>query len=133
MVAQVDMISLGFLIVLIILVIFLLPTIWQIKKTSQEVGVFLGELRRDLAPTLKNLRELTEQATQMTERIEANADKTENLLETLNEIALSVRHVSDFVRQDMSRYAEIAGYMVLGVKAASKVFSKTNKEKESKL
>jgi uncharacterized protein YoxC len=133
MTVQVDVISLGFLVGMIILLVFLLPTIWQIKKTAQSAENFIDALRRDLSPTLKDLRELTEGATRATKKIEGSANKTENLLETLDEIAVSIRHVSDFVRRDMSRYAEIAGYLMLGIKTAGKVFSQANKEKESNL
>jgi uncharacterized protein YoxC len=132
MTVQVDILTLGFLIVTIILAAFLLPMIWQMKKTAQEADSLLGELRRGLPSALRDLQETMERVNRITAKFEKGVDKSEDLVETLNDITGSIRHISIFLRQDMYRYAEIAGYLMVGFKAASKVFSHGAKQKETK-
>jgi uncharacterized protein YoxC len=132
MTVQVDILTLGFLVVAIILVSFLLPMIWQVKKTAQEAGALFSELRNGLPPAVKDLNETMERINRITGKVEKGTNKAEDMVETLDELAESLRHASSFLRQDMYRYAEIAGGLLVGIKAASKVlFQKTDEEEKS--
>lgn len=97
MIVQIDILNLIILVVVIVIAAFLLPLIWQLKKTAQETDALLHDLRRELIPSLQDFREITE-------RINRASVKTENI-------------------------AENAACLILGIRAASKVFFKETQEK----
>ena len=123
MTVEVDIFTLGFFIVTIILVSFLVPMIWQAKKTIQNADNFLSELHRELLPAVSDLREITDRINRNSAKLEKEVDKVENLLDSLEDISTSIRSVSNCV--------ESAGYFMLGLKAATKVFLQGSKEKET--
>jgi methyl-accepting chemotaxis protein len=129
MTVQVDIFTLMIFLLLVIVMAFLLPMIWQVKKTGKEADALLGELRRELIPTLRELREIAERFNRASVTIEQGADKAENLLESLNEMSDTVRHVSKFLRQDVCSFAENISCLMLGVRVAGKAFLKGIQEK----
>jgi len=129
MTVQVDIFVLIILTVIIILAAFLLPMIWQMKKTAQETDAFVGELRRELIPALKDVREITERVNRVSLKIESASGRTENLLALLDETAASIRRINHFFRQDAFHLVESAACLILGIRAASKVFLKGTQQK----
>ena len=121
MTVQVDIFVLIILVVIIILAAFLLPMIWQMKKAAQEADAFVDELRRELIPALKDVREITERVNRISLKIEGHSGRTENLLATLDETAASIRQINHFV--------ESAACLISGVRVASKVFLKGTQQK----
>jgi uncharacterized protein YoxC len=124
MTVQVDITTLIILAVVILFAAFLLPMIWQLKKTGREAEALLSELRQDLIPTLRDFREITERINRASVKIEKGSGHAENFLESLDEIVDSIRQISHIFHRDASRVAENASFLILGVKAASKVFLK---------
>lgn len=129
MTVQVDIFALIILVGGIIFMAFLLPMVWQMKKTAQETDVFLGELRRELIPTLRDVREITQRVNRASEKIGNSSGRAENLLSSLDETATLLRRINHFFRQDSSQLVENAAYLILGLKAASKVFFKGTQQK----
>jgi methyl-accepting chemotaxis protein len=129
MFVQVDIFTLLIFLLLVILIAFLLPMIWQVKKTGKEAGELLGDLRRELIPALGELRETAARINRASETIEQGAGKAENLLESLDEVADTVQHVSKFLRQDVCSLAETISCLMLGIRVAGKVFLKGVQEK----
>ena len=70
MTVEVDIFTLSILVVVIIFAAMLLPMIWQWKKTGREADALLSELRRELIPTLKDFREITERINRASVKIE---------------------------------------------------------------
>ena len=130
MTIEVDILTFGILIVLIIIAAVLLPAIWQFKKTTQEADALLKDLRRELSPAMRDLAEIMERTKRISLNVEKGTEKTESLLDSLEEIASSLRHASEVLRRDLGRYAEMASYAILGLKAASKVLSQGTTRKE---
>ncbi len=122
MTVQVDIFTLIFLGVVIVIAAFLVPLLWQIKKTAKESDLFLSDLRRELIPTLKDVREISDRINRASVKIEKGSVHVENLIESLDEIVGSIR-------QDACRLSENAAFLILGIKAASKVLFKETEKK----
>ena len=129
MTVQVDIFALIILVVAIILVTFLLPMIWQVKKTARETDLFVGELRRELIPTLQDAREITARANRISVKLKSGSGGAEKLLVSLDEIAVSIGRINKFFHQDAVHLAENVAYLILGIRAASKVFTKGTQQK----
>lgn len=129
MTVQVDIFALIIPVVVIILVAFLLPMIWQMKKAAQETDAFLGELRRELIPALRDVREITERVNRVSVKIESGSGRTESLLASLDETVASIHRINHFFRQDAWHLVENAAFLIMGIKAASKVLFKGTQQK----
>jgi uncharacterized protein YoxC len=129
MFVQVDIFTLLIFLLLVILMAFLLPMIWQVKKTGKEADALLDDLRRELIPALGELRETAVRINRASGIIEQGVGKAENLLESLDEVADTVQHVSKFLRQDVCSLAETISCLMLGIRVAGKVFLKGVQEK----
>jgi uncharacterized protein YoxC len=129
MTVQIDILNLIILVVVIVIAAFLLPLIWQLKKTARETDALLHDLRRELIPSLQDFREITERINRASAKIETGSGHTENLLESLDEIFTSIRQVNRFFRQDACHLAENAACLIMGIRAAGKVFFNETREK----
>lgn len=129
MTVEVDIFNLIILVVVIFVAAFLLPMIWQIKKTSHKVDALLGELHLELLPTLRDCREIAERINRASVKIEKGSGHAENILEALDENTTSVRRIAHFFRQDIGTISENAVCLILGLKAASKVLFKETRKK----
>jgi uncharacterized protein YoxC len=126
MTVQVDIFVLIILLVAIVLAVFLLQMIWQMKKTAQKTDLFIHDLRTELIPSLRDFREIMERLNRASVKIEKGSGNAENLFKSLDEVVASVRHLSYFFRLDNWHLAENAATLILGIKAASRVFSQKN-------
>ena len=129
MTVEVDIFTLIILVVVILVAAFLLPMIWQLKKTGHKADALLDELHRELLPTLRDCKEIAERINRASVKIEKGSDHAENLLEALDEITISVRRIAHFFRQDACSMSENVAYLILGLKAAGKVLFKETQEK----
>jgi len=129
MTVEVDIFTLIILLLVIVVAAFLLPLIWQLKKTSNKADALLGELHRELLPTLRDCREIAERINRASVKIEKGSGHAENLLEALDEITDSVRRIANFFHHDACSMSENAAFLILGLKAAGKVLFKETQEK----
>lgn len=132
MTVQVDIFALIALIALVLALVvaaFLLPLIWQWKKTGKAAEALMGDLRRDLIPTVHDLREISERINRVSVKIEKGSGHAEQLLESLDESVAVVRQISHVFKRDACQLAEIASCLILGIRAASQVLVKGTQEK----
>lgn len=129
MTAQVDIFALIVLVVVVVLAAFLLPMIWQLKKTARETDAFLNDLRRELIPTLRDFREIAERINRASVKIEKGSGLAENLLESLDGIAGTLRQVNHFFRKDACHLSENIACLILGIRAASRIILKETQGK----
>jgi uncharacterized protein YoxC len=130
MTVQVDLITLIILVVVIFLVAFLLPMAWQFKKTAEQAEALLDELRRELVPTLRELRETGQHINRISMTVAKGIDKAESLLDSVDGIVDSVDHLGKFMQQDIFRIASYAECLISGIRAAGKVLFKETQNKE---
>lgn len=129
MTVEIDIFTLVILMVVILVAAFLLPMIWQLKKTGHKADALFDELHRELLPTLRDCREIAERVNRASVKIDKGSGHAANLLEALDEITDSVRRIAHFFRHDACSMSENAAYLILGLKAASKVLFKETREK----
>jgi uncharacterized protein YoxC len=128
MFVEVDIIALSVLAVVILFVAILLPMIWQLKKTGREADALGRDLRRELMPALRDFREITARINRASVNIEKGSGHAENLFQSLNEIALSVRQISHSFRLDRCNLAGNTACLIMGLRAAIRVFSKETQD-----
>lgn len=126
MTVQVDIFVLIILVVVIILAVFSLQTMWQLKKTAQKTDVFLHDLHSELIPSLRDLRQIMERINRASVKIEMGSGHAENLFKSLDEIVDLIRHISHFLRRDSCHLAADAAHLIVGIRAASKVIFQRN-------
>jgi uncharacterized protein YoxC len=129
MTVQLDLITLIVLVGAIVLLVFLVPMIRQMKRTARETDLLLSELRRELVPSLRDVREITERIKRASVQIEKGSGHAGNLIESLNDIAATLRRVSQIFGQDSLRMAENAACLMVGLKAAGRFFFKQTQNK----
>lgn len=129
MTVEVDIFSLMILVVVILVATFLVALIWQLKKTAHQAEALLGELHRELLPTLRDCREIADRINRASAKIEKGSGHAEKLLEALDEITASVLRIAHFFRHDASSLSENVAFLILGIKAAGKVLFKETDEK----
>ncbi len=127
---QVDVFALIITVLFIIIAIFLIPTLLQVKGSSQRVDEFLKEAQRDVLPILRELREASEHLNRIAKRVDEGAEKASELMESVGEIGESIQKVHHAVQHGIGRSAGNALGLWLGLRAASKVFLKKLQQEE---
>lgn len=124
MTVQVDIFVLlltgGFLVI----AAFLVPLLFQLKKTAREADEFLAEVRRELVPALREMRESAERFNRGSAHLEHGAEKAERFMESIGEVGESISDVNHFLHRDAARYIGNTAGLWLGIRAASKVLIK---------
>lgn len=123
MAVQVDVFALFITVLLLLIAVFLIPLLIQMRNTAQRVDEFIHEAQRDLLPMLRELRETSEKLNQ------ASA-KAGGLVDSLGEAGESIHKVNEFLQHDVGRYVGNAAGLWLGLRAASKVFLKQLKQQQ---
>ena len=126
---QVDVFVLIITVVFLVIAAALVPLLLQLKRTAREADALLADLRRELVPTLRELRETSERLNRASASVESGAGKAGLLLESLGEVGESIHNVNSFFHRDAARYVGNAAGLWLGIRAASKVILKGLQEK----
>jgi uncharacterized protein YoxC len=121
---QIDILALFITILLLLVVVFLVPALIQLRTTSQRVDEFLREAQRDLLPMLRELREASEHLNRASGKVEEGVNKAAALADSLEDVGESIQSVNSFLRHDVGRYAGNLAGLWLGFRSASKVFVK---------
>lgn len=127
---QIDFIVLLIAFLVLLVVIFLIPTLLQVKATSQRMDEFIRDAQRDLIPMLKELREASERLNRTTAKAEEGVDRASGLMESLGEVGETIGQVNDFLQHGVGRSTGNALGLWLGIRAASKVFLKQLKQQK---
>lgn len=80
MTVEVDIFNLIIVVVVILVAAFLVTMIWELKKISHKVGALLDELDRELPPTLRDCREITERINRASVKIEKGSENAACLI-----------------------------------------------------
>ena len=130
MTVQIDLYAFFIAVLVLLIVIFLIPAMLQLKKTARDLDHFLLETQRELVPMMKQLREASERINRASAKVERGAEKSEPLFASLTEMGHLVHDVNDFLHHDVGRYVGNAAGLWLGMRAASKVFLKQLRQKK---
>jgi predicted PurR-regulated permease PerM len=105
--------------VFVLVAIFLIPLLIQIKNTVQKADEFLGLTQRELLPLMRDLREMSEHLKKISRETEQDMVRMRPLFESLEEVGGLLHRGTEFLQGD------VVGKSVgtwMGIKAASRVF-----------
>ena len=120
--AQVDIFALIVVFLFLLIAVFLIPTLLHLKNTLQKFDQFVGEAQRDVLPMLRELREISE-------KVNRASDDAGKLMESLGEVGDTIHSANKFLHHDVGRLLGNAAGFWLGIRGASKAFSKAYKQK----
>ncbi|HKK01836.1 MAG TPA: DUF948 domain-containing protein [Desulfuromonadales bacterium] len=124
MTVQINVYAFFIALLILLIVIFLIPMMLQLKKTARDLDTFLVESQRELVPMLHELRQASERINRITDKADQGLDKSEELFASLAETGHMIHDVNEFLHRDIGHYVGNAAGMWLGMRAASKVFLK---------
>lgn len=103
------------------LVAFLVPTVLQLRATTQELARVLAHVNDDLPTLLSELRTVAHNVNSLTERAKGGVDHATTLLHAVGDVGDSVQHMHSFVRGSSGSMLTNVMSIVAGFKAASAV------------
>jgi predicted PurR-regulated permease PerM len=115
--------------VFVLIAVFLIPLLIQIKTTVSRVDEMIGLAQRDLLPLLKELRETSENIRKISLEAETDMVRVRPLFESMEEAGGLLHKVVDFLQGDLSRAVGKSVGTWMGMRAASKMFLKQLKNK----
>lgn len=130
MTVQIDLYAFFIAVLILLIVIFLIPMMLQLKKTARDLDSFLVESQKELVPMLRELRVASERINRLTDRAEKELEKSEPLFTSLAETGHMLHDVNEFLHRDIGRYVGNAAGLWLGMRAASKIFLKQLKQQK---
>jgi len=110
--------------VFVLLVIFLVFALMQLRKTAKSVEDFLRNTEGSLNPLLKELRESVERANRITAGLENSINDVQHLSKAIGEAGAIVNEVNKLVRQSGLVFSIKAASLGVGVKTALNVLAK---------
>lgn len=123
-----DVLLLVIAVVVILVALFLVPTLIQIKSTVQRVDGLVQEAERDLLPMLKELRETSEHVNKASKEAKEGLEKSAPIFQTLGDVGQIAHRYTGFAKGDAGQHAGNIIGMWLGFRAASKILLKELKQ-----
>ena len=120
---QMDVLALIATIVFVLLALFLVPLLLQIKHTVQRVDEFIGVAQRDILPLLREIRETAENLNKISLETERDLTKARPLFDTLEETGDMLHKVTSAVNSGVGKMLVRSAGTWLGLRAARKAFS----------
>jgi uncharacterized protein YoxC len=115
-----------------VLVGFLVPVLMQVRKTVAESEQLLAKINADLLPLVGELRVMSQNLNNLTDRAREGVEHAAVLLHAVGEVGESVQHVHDVVRGSSGTLLANVASVVAGFKAATQVMrARYRKEGES--
>ena len=109
---------------LILMVIFWIPTILQIRKTAKSLEDFLKTTQETLHPLLLELKEGINRMNRTTEGIEESIKNVQRLTKSVGEIGAMIDGVNSLIRQTGVAFTVKAASTAVGIKTALSVLAK---------
>jgi uncharacterized protein YoxC len=125
---QIDVIALIAVFLVLLIVIFLIPTLLQVKATAQRMDELIRESQRDLIPMLRDLREASERLNRTTAKAEEGVEKASGLMDSVGEVGETIGRFNEFLNYGVGRTTGNALGLWLGIRAASKVLLRQLKQ-----
>ena len=124
MTVQINLYAFFIAVLILLIVIFLIPMMLQLRKTARNLDTLLLDTQKELVPMLRELRQASERINRVSGKAEQGLEKSEPLFTSLAETGNMLHDVSEFLHRDIGRYVGNAAGLWLGMRAASKIFLK---------
>ena len=111
---------------LVLAVIFLIPTLTQIRRTSLEAEKFFETIRLQIVPMAHDLTVVSQQVNGILQSVQRQVGKAEEAFTTFRETAVRLRDFEEEilhkVREPLSEIATLLGAVGRGVGAFVRIF-----------
>lgn len=106
----------------VVLIIYLIPMVNQVKRTARTVEKFLESRDEDLRPLLSELKETISQTNKISSGAKEGIDKIVSFLEAVEDIGKTIKSVNSAIR-DSSLLISLAA-LIVGIRKGLRVFFK---------
>lgn len=111
-------------IVIVVLAIYLIPMINELKKTAVSARRFFDGVEEDLRPLLKELKETSSLANRITSGAKEGVEKIVNFLEAVEDIGKTIRSVNSIVKDSSNTLLITLAALRVGLRKGLTVFLK---------
>ena len=111
-----------------VLVGYLVPVMIQVRKTVAESEQLLAKMNNDLPPLIGELRAMSHNVNDLTERARMGVEHAAVLLHAVGEVGESVQQVHNVVRGSSGSMLTNVASVVAGFKAATQVMKERFRE-----
>jgi uncharacterized protein YoxC len=111
-----------------LLVGYLVPVLIQVRKTVTESEQLLAKMNNDLPPLIGELRAMSHNVNDLTERARMGVEHAAVLLHAVGEVGESVQQVHNVVRGSSGSMLTNVASVVAGFKAATQVMKERFRE-----
>lgn len=119
-----DVLALIATIVFVLIALFLIPMLLQIRQTVQRVDEFLNVAQRDILPLLRELRETAENLKEISAETEEDLRKVRPLFDSLEQAGGAVHTLASAMNSGIGRMLGKSVGTWLGMRAAKKAFKR---------
>lgn len=119
-----DVLALIATIVFVLIALFLIPMLLQIRHTVQRVDDFINVAQRDLLPLIRDLRETAENLKGISGEAEENLKRVRPFFESVEQAGEMVHSVTSSMNTGLGRMLGKSVGTWLGMRAARKAFKR---------
>jgi uncharacterized protein YoxC len=110
----------------VILTVFLIPILLQIRRTSTELEKLAGAVRTEVVPLSRDMASFFQEANAILQSLRGNVDKLEEGLDHVRDIAIRLkgfeRDVKNRAERPLEKIVSLAGAVWVGVDALLRIF-----------
>lgn len=121
---QVEVLLLIIAVTVVVIALFLIPTLIQIKSTAQRVERLAEETEREIFPVVRQLKETSENCNKMSRDARRGFEELEPFIESVGDVGQFLHRFTGVARGDLGQSTGNALGLWLGLRAASKVLLK---------
>lgn len=114
----------------IVLVVFLIPVILQIKRTAKAAEDFLQTTQESLNPLLKRLQETVEKTNQVAGKLDESISNVQHLTKAVGETGEIIDDINSLTRQVAQSISVSTSSFGVALKTALSVLTQGLKKKE---
>jgi uncharacterized protein YoxC len=116
---------------LIIMMLFLVPLLIQLRQSAQQAEKLLNDLNHDLPPIIASLKSTVEDIRKVTEHVETKISDTDAFISTAIYAGESLLLTSRFIRSALQPAVTQLGGLGAGIKTFFKVIHESKSKKRA--
>lgn len=109
---------------LIVIAVFLVPALMQLKKTAEKAEVTLQTLNNDLEPLMLRLTEVSEELQSLTSAINDKIERTGAIVDTVQLAGDNLLSTTDYLKKNLTPIIAQIGGIGAGISAFTNFFKK---------
>lgn len=125
---QMDVLALIATIVFVLIAIFLIPVLLQIRQAVQRFETVVGDAQREILPLARDLRDIAEHLKKILAETEKDVTKIRPIFDSIEQVGDLLNTVTSAVNSGFGRVVAQSVGTWMGVRAAKKAFTSELKE-----